>query len=104
MNETDAAPSVFHRIISSRRFEPATGAVIALLALLVYLATLCPTVNFIDSGELATDVYTLGIAHPTGYPLFMILGHLFSRIPLGLRVIEQINLLSALCCSAALFV
>ena len=34
-----------------------------------YYATLCPTVEFIDSGELAMVCRNLGIAHPTGYPL-----------------------------------
>jgi hypothetical protein len=42
---------------------------------------MAPTVSFIDCGELATVCVKLGIAHPTGYPLFTILGHLFSFIP-----------------------
>jgi len=47
-----------------------------------------------DSGELITAAYTLGIAHPPGYPLWCMLGKLFTFIPLG-TVAWRVNLLSA---------
>lgn len=62
----------------------------------VYLFTMAPSVVQIDSGELATVQITLGIAHPTGYPLFTIVGFLFSLIPLPFTKIFQMNLLSAI--------
>jgi hypothetical protein len=80
------------------------GAVLAVLAFAVYLKTIAPTVTFIDSGELASDLSVLGIAHPTGYPLFTLLGWLFVHIPLGLRPIFQLNVLAAIFCASALFV
>ena len=64
---------------------------------IVYGFTLAPSVVEIDAGELAAVQYTLGIAHPTGYPLFTMLGFLFTRI-LFLRPIVQLNLLSLLYC------
>jgi len=79
------------------------GLALSLFAFVVYLRTLTPTVTFIDSGELASDVCTLGIAHPTGYPLFTLLGWLFVHLPLGLRPIFQLNVMSAICCASALF-
>src|SRR5208283_518926 len=88
---------------SWQKFEFAVGFGISVIALIVYVATLCPTVNFIDAGELATDVYTLGIAHPSGYPMFTMVEWIFSHVPLGLRIIYQLNLLAALFCAAALF-
>ena len=66
---------------------------------LIFLNTLAPSVVEIDSGELATVQATLGIAHPTGYPLFTIIGHLFSLIPLGYSKIYQLNVLAAFWCS-----
>ena len=54
---------------------------IFILDLIVYLLTLSPTLQFIDSGELAVVCKTLGIAHPTGYPLYTLLGRLFSLLP-----------------------
>jgi len=43
-----------------------------LVVFIVYIFTLAPSVVQIDSGELAAVQATLGIAHPTGYPLFTI--------------------------------
>ena len=49
--------------------------------------------QFIDSGELALVCKTLGIAHPTGYPLYTLLGRLFTLFPFK-NVIFRVNLLS----------
>ena len=46
----------------------------------VYLLTMMPDLGFTDSGELATVAHTLGIAHPTGYPLYTILAHVWSLL------------------------
>ena len=66
---------------------------------IVYLTTLAPSVVEIDSGELAAVQATLGIAHPTGYPLFTMIGYLFSLIPLNFSKIYQLNILAAFWCS-----
>ncbi len=79
------------------------GVATAGIALIFYIITAAPTVTYIDSGELATVSRTLGIAHPTGYPLFTLLGHLFSRLPLSLRIIHQLNLFSSFLCAFGLF-
>ncbi|MBU1423304.1 MAG: DUF2723 domain-containing protein [Bacteroidetes bacterium] len=63
---------------------------------IVYLITLAPTVSFIDSGELSAVAATLGIAHPTGYPLFTILGWLFTKLPIDNTIIYKLNIMSAL--------
>ncbi len=60
----------------------AAGVVFA-AAMAGYLLTMCPTVYAGDSGDFITASYTLGVAHPSGYPLYMILGKLFSLIPIG---------------------
>lgn len=66
-----------------------------IINLAVYLSTLSPTVQFIDSGELAVVCAELGIAHPTGYPLYTILGRIFTLLPLK-DVIFRVNLMSLL--------
>lgn len=68
---------------------------------LVYLTTIAPTVVASDAGELAAVQYTLGIAHPTGYPLFTIIGYLYLLIPLPFTPIFQLNLLAAIYTSLA---
>lgn len=66
----------------------------------VYRTTLCPTVEFIDSGELAMACKYLGIAHPTGYPLYTAMGHLASMILWG-ELIHRVNLMSLIFTSLA---
>ncbi|MCX8010241.1 MAG: DUF2723 domain-containing protein, partial [Ignavibacteria bacterium] len=69
---------------------------IVILVFIFYLKTLAPSVVEMDCGELAAVQSTLGIAHPTGYPLFTLLGYLWSKIPLSFSVIFQLNLLAAI--------
>lgn len=65
-------------------------------ALLLYLVTLAPSVVtlFDDSLEFQLVTYQLGIAHPTGYPLYTLLGKLFTFIPVG-NIAFRVNLMSA---------
>jgi hypothetical protein len=74
------------------------------IPLIIYYLTLAPDVMFIDSGELAGVCVNLGIAHSTGYPLFTILGYLWSLLPMGIPKIMQINLFSAVATSLSTFV
>lgn len=78
-----------------------TPFLLGLLAVILvsYLYSLCPDVYLIDSGELATVSYTLGIAHPTGYPLYTLISYFFAHLP-G-EPIRNLNLLSALFSVAA---
>ncbi len=69
----------------------------------MYLFTLAPSVLQIDSGELSTVQAILGIAHPTGYPLFTLIGFLFSKIPLPFSTIYKLNVLAALYCAMGIF-
>ncbi|HMN23969.1 MAG TPA: DUF2723 domain-containing protein [Ignavibacteriaceae bacterium] len=72
-----------------------------LIAFVFYMLTIAPSVIEIDTGELAAVQCTLGIAHPTGYPIYTMLGYLFSLLPLPFSKIFQMNLLAAIYCAAA---
>ena len=48
---------------------------------IIYLFTCQRDIGFTDAGELAGACQSLGIAHPTGYPLFTIIGSLWAHIP-----------------------
>jgi hypothetical protein len=80
------------------------GFIAALAAFIVYMATLAPTVWFIDSGELSAVASTLGIAHPTGYPLFTIIGHVFTLLPFSGSEVYKLNVMSAFFCSLGIFI
>ncbi len=62
----------------------------------LYVITLAPSVLFADAGEFQFVPYILGIAHPTGYPLYLLLGWAWSHVlPIG-DVAYRMNLFSAL--------
>lgn len=90
----------FRKIISSPQ---ANAALVGLFAFIIYLKTLAPSVTFIDSGELAAVASTLGIAHPTGYPLFTLLGWVFSRLPIAPEEIVRLNIMAALFCAIGVY-
>jgi hypothetical protein len=66
-----------------------------LIILIIYIFTANQFVTYTDNGELAAVCVVLGIAHPTGYPLFTLLGHLWSLIPFGISKIYSLNIFAA---------
>jgi len=81
--------------ISFSRAELFCAGIVFLVALLLYSWTLAPTVTLTDSGELIVVARGLGIAHPPGVPLWIILAHLASLVPFG-NIAVRINFSSAL--------
>ncbi len=82
-----------------RWFEVALGAIVFAL----YFATLNRYVGAADTFEFQVVMPQWGIAHPTGYPLFVTLGKLFSLLPLG-SMAFRLNVLSALIGTLAVWV
>ncbi len=71
------------------------AAVAALLVLVGYLVSLAPTVTFWDAGELIAAAKTLGIPHPPGTPLWVMIAHVWGMlVPFG-DYAWRLNLLSA---------
>ncbi len=85
------------------------GVVVAAFAGILYARTLAPTVlrygraETLDSAMLQAGVSVLGIGHPTGYPTYMMLTHLFTYLPVG-GPAHGVNLASAVYGVAAVFV
>jgi hypothetical protein len=69
-------------------------AVAFVAPLVLYSLTLAPTIYNLDSAELTTAAATGGLTRATGYPLYLILGGLWSHLPVG-DVGFRLNLLSA---------
>src|SRR5918911_4135746 len=83
-------PSSGDRIKPLRRRGAALlGGAVSIFVGVLYFGTLGPTVlpygtpDTLDSPMLQAEVSVLGIGHPTGYPTYMMLTHLFTYLPIG---------------------
>lgn len=81
------------------------GALALLVVVLaIYILTLTPGVLGGDVGELQFVPHILGLAHPTGTPFYILLGKLWTILPLGPSVAWRMNLLSALAAALAVLI
>src|SRR5437660_1928409 len=84
-------------ILVSRDAKTWVGAAVVVgAAALLYFLTAARDIVVGDTPELITAAVTLGVPHPPGFPLFTMLGHLFSLLPLG-PIPFRVNLLAATC-------
>lgn len=74
---------------------PWIEALLFAVTLAVYLRTLAPGALGGDAGELQFVPHILSLPHPTGTPLYVLLGHVWSLLPLGPSVAWRMNLLAA---------
>lgn len=70
------------------------AAVVFLVALINFAKTVAPTTSFWDCGEFIAASYTMGVPHPPGAPLYLMIGRLFSMLPLAENVGLRVNLVS----------
>src|SRR6059058_3701662 len=77
------------------------GGIVTLLVFVLYLVTLAPSTAMWDTSEYIAAAYTLGLPHPPGNPLFVLIGRVFSILPIAGSVAARINILAALCSAAA---
>jgi tetratricopeptide (TPR) repeat protein len=63
---------------------------------------MCRTVYVGDSGEFSLTLKTLGIAHPPGYPLFTIMGHVFVSLSGFLKPALAANLYGVILAAAGI--
>jgi hypothetical protein len=70
------------------------GAV-TLFTLIVYVMTAAPTFSYWDCGEFVACSWILGVPHPPGTPLFVLIGRIFSVLPLSSDIGTRINFISS---------
>ncbi len=71
------------------------AACVSLGALILYILTLAPTTQFWDTSEYIAAANTLGVPHPPGNPLFVLMAHVWGLLPLAQAYAERINLFAA---------
>ncbi len=92
--------------VAERPVPPSAAArlapvIVFVASLALYVRTLLPGMAFDDWGEMQTVPHVLGIAHPTGYPTYILTAWLFELLPLG-SIAYRANLFSAVCVAVAL--
>jgi len=70
------------------------GGLVFIIAFTVYYLTKAPTFSFWDCGEFIASSYILGIPHPPGTPLYILIGRVFSILPIAADIAVRINLFS----------
>lgn len=89
MSEKAQQPTLFDRI------DVILAMLTGTLALALYARTLAPSVLPSDSGEFQVLAYQVGIAHNTGYPVYILLAKLFiTLVPVG-SIAYRVNFFSA---------
>jgi len=81
--------------IAAERPPYLLASIVALGALALYVLTLAPTTQYWDASEYITAAHALGIPHPPGSPLFVILAHVWGLLPLGADYARRINVFAA---------
>lgn len=66
-----------------RKINNLLGWLCFIIASVTYTLTLEPSVSFWDCGEFISSAYRLQIAHQPGYPVFAMLGKMFSLLSFG---------------------
>jgi tetratricopeptide (TPR) repeat protein len=97
---TDPAPAASPARLFARRLW-IEAALVSALVFVIDAWGACRTIYVGDSGELVAAVGVLGIPHPSGYPLYVLLGKLWTLLlPIG-SIALRMSLFSAACTAAA---
>ena len=86
-------PQHLHRVV---------GALVFLVTLVLYTKTMAPTTSFWDTGEFITTSAILGVPHPPGSPLYVLLGRVFSLFPIG-EITARVVFMSVFASAAAVW-
>ena len=86
----------------SLALERFLATLIFFITFAVYFSTMAPTVSFWDTGEFIATSHILGIPHPPGSPLFLLVGKLFTLIPISADIAFRMNIFSPLISAATI--
>lgn len=94
---------MLNKIVIYKNYSLILLLLVLVCLFLIYLKTMMPTISFHDPGELQTVVPTVNVAHPTGFPTYVLLGKvLIMIIPFG-QIAWRVTFLSTLYSLGVLF-
>ena len=76
------------------RLNRIVASIVLAISFIVYLLTMAPTVSYWDCGEFIATSYILGVPHPPGSPLYLLIGRIFSMIPTNPDIAFRVNIIS----------
>jgi tetratricopeptide (TPR) repeat protein len=82
--------------VTERRWLGIIGGGLFVLVLAAYVETMAGSTSFWDCGEFIATAYILGIPHPPATPLYVVLGRVFTLLPLPLSIAQRVSFMSAL--------
>lgn len=94
-NENQPQESSAYRQLELKNGRFISAVLVFVASFALYCFTLAPTVTLVDSGELILAARTFGVAHPPGFPLYLLLAHVASLLPFG-NIAVRLHLASAL--------
>ena len=71
------------------------AAIVSTVVLALYVVTLAPSTAMWDTSEYIAVARVLGLPHPPGNPLFVLIAHAFALLPIPVSYAERVNLLAA---------
>lgn len=80
------------------------GIAAGLFSLVIYYLTKAPTLSFWDCGEFIACSKILGVPHPPGTPLYILIGRFFTLLPLPFGDAVKVNIISVTSSAATVFV
>ena len=94
---TTAAPARSIDVELDYRPSYLVAGLVGLGVFLLYIITLSPSTAMWDTSEYIAAAYTLGLPHPPGNPLFVLIGRVFAELPIATNVATRVNILAAVC-------
>lgn len=80
--------------VLNKRLKMIIGAIVFLISFIVYTDSVAPTTSFWDCGEFIACSRILGVMHPPGAPLYLLIGRVLTMLPFVNDVGLRVNLFS----------